>query len=405
MIQPLQGIRVLEWAAYHAGPGGTAILGDLGAEVIKIEQPGVGDPMRKSFRVGRIPFEFTSGRSLWNEGANRNKKSITIDLSKEKGREIAYRLATKSDVFLTNLRRRTVESMKMEYPVLSQFNPQLIYAWVSAYGPDGPDNELGGFDYQGQGRSGMMFSVGEDGMPPLLSQFGIVDQATAIMASHQILTALFMRERSGIGQEVHVSILSTGLYLLYMNVLLALVGGFEVPRHERAKEHPMRNYYRCADDRWLVMTLAANRQQEQWPILCRVLGHPELGNDPRFDTDDKRFDNSEQLVSIFDQIFATKPQAEWLHALNKHDLICCPVNRLSELVDDPQIMQNGYIADFDHPALGKIKIPGYPVHFSKSSVGTKSAAPELGEHTEEVLAEIGGYTKDEVVWLRKEGVV
>lgn len=404
-MQPLEGIRVLEWGVFHAGPGGTAILGDLGAEVIKIEQPGGGDPMRNIQRIGRISFHMPNVGSLWNEGTNRNKKSITIDLSKEKGREIAYRLVGKSDVFLTNLRRRTVKSMKMEYSDLRQINPQLIYAGVSAYGPDGPDSDFGGFDPQGQARSGMMFSVGEEGMPPLVSQFGIFDQATAIMASHQILTALLARERFGIGQEVQVSILSTSIYLLYMNVLTALVGGFEVPRYERPKENAMRNYYRCSDDRWLMLTLPANRQQQQWATVCQVLGHPELINDPRFDTDEQRFANTEELVNVFDQIFITRPRDEWLHALREHDLICCQVNRLSELVDDPQIMQNGYIDDFEHPILGKIKIPGYPVHFSESRVGTRSMAPRLGEHTEEVLTEIGGYTNDEVAQLQEDGVI
>jgi len=174
MLQPLQGIRILEWAIYHAGPGGPAILGDLGAEVIKIEQPKAGDPLRPRIQFGKAYFEF-KGRNLFFEGANRNKKSITLDLSKEEGREVAYRLAAKSDVFLTNIRSTTVEKMKMSYPILHEINPRLIYASVSAYGSSGPDSWRGGFDYQGQARSGMMFSMGEPDMPPLLIHFGVVD--------------------------------------------------------------------------------------------------------------------------------------------------------------------------------------------------------------------------------------
>ena len=165
MLQPLQGIRVLEWAIYHAGPGGPAILGDLGAEVIKIEQPKVGDPLRARVKFGRSYFEFKE-RNLFFEGANRNKKSIILDLSKEEGREIAYRLAAKSDVFLTNIRQETVDKMKMGYPILHEINPRLIYASVTAYGPYGPDSQRGGFDYQGQARSGLMLSTGEPDMPP-----------------------------------------------------------------------------------------------------------------------------------------------------------------------------------------------------------------------------------------------
>lgn len=403
MKQPLEGIRVLELGMFHAGPGGSAILGDLGAEVIKIEQPGIGDPMRHMKMVGSVPLEIQGGLSIWHEAANRNKKSVTIDLRKEKGREVAYRLVSKSDVFLTSLRRPAVEKLKMDYPVLSRINSKIIYAWVSGYGPNGPDRDMGAFDYQGQGRSGMMFCVGEPDMPPLVSQFGIIDQTTSIMASHEIITALLMRERFGIGQEVHVSILSTALYMLYCNVLIALVGGFEVPRHNRTKEYPLRNYYKCGDGRWFILT--ATQFEKYWPALCRALGHPELENDERCNTAEKLQANSEQFVALFDQIFATKPRDEWLKLFAKYDLPVAPVNRLSELVNDPQITENGYIVDFNHPRLGKIKIPGYPIHFSKTYAGTRSAAPEIGEHTESVLKEIGGYSETEIAQLRAEGVI
>lgn len=403
MNQPLEGIRVLELGMFHAGPGGAAILGDLGAEVIKIEQPGSGDPIRKLAFVGHVRLELEGGRSIWHEGANRSKKSVTIDLSKEKGREIAYRLAGKSDVFLTSMRRPAVEKLKMNYATLSKVNPKIIYAWVSGYGPNGPDRDVGAFDYQGQGRSGMMYCIGEPDMTPLVSQFGIIDQATSIMASHEIITALLMRERFGIGQEVHVSILSTALYLLYCNVLIALVGGFEAPRHQRSKEYPLRNYYKCADGRWFILTVTIF--DKYWSSLCQAIGHTELENDARFDSTEKLLVNSEQLVVLFDQIFAMRPRDEWLKIFAKYDLPVAPVNRLSELVEDPQIMENDYIMDFEHPRLGKIKIPGYPVHFSKTDAKTKIAAPELGEHTVSVLREIGGYSDKEIAQFRDEGVI
>jgi len=403
MRQPLEGIRILELGMFHAGPGGTAILGDLGAEVIKIEEPVVGDPMRRLNLVGSVRLELEGGASIWHECANRNKKSVTIDLSKKKGKEVAYRLAGKSDVFLTSLRRPAVERLEMDYSVLSKINPKLIYAWVSGFGPNGPDRDAGAFDYQGQGRSGMMFSMGEPQMPPLVCQFGIIDQATSIMASHEIITALLMRERFGVGQEVHVSILGTALYLLYANVSIALIGGLEVPRHHRTTEYPLRNYYKCADDRWFIMTLTIS--EKYWRSLCQAIGRPELEKDTRFDTDEKRRANSEQLVAMFDQIFAARPRKEWLDIFANFDFPVSPVHRLSELVDDPQIVQNNYIVDFDHPRLGKIKIPGYPVQFSKTYARTRSAAPELGEHTEAVLAEIGGYSLKQIGELKNEGAI
>jgi len=401
--RPLEDVRVLDCGIYHAGPGGPAILGDLGAEVIKIEQPRVGDPIREQKTVGSIFFEIPGNRNIYCEGANRNKKSVTIDLKTRKGQEIAQRLVSRSDVFLTNMRRPAVEELNLTYSVLRRVNPGLIYATVSAFGPKGPDRDRGGFDYQGQARSGFMYSMGEADMPPLVCQFGIIDQATALMASHQIITALYMRERCGVGQEVHISILGTAISLLHFNVLMAQMGGFEPPRHRRSTEQPMRNYYKCSDDKWLMMTLTP--QERHWGPLCRALDHPELETDPRFDTSDKRLENAEKLVGIFDKVFITRPQKEWLRILGKYDLFCCAINSLKDLKDDPQVTENHYLVDFEHPTLGIIKIPGYPGHFSECPAGTISAAPELGEHTEDVLTEIGGYSNEEIDQFKKEEII
>jgi len=401
--RPLEGIRVIDCGTYHAGPGAPAILGDLGAEVIKIEQPGVGDPIRRQMRIGTIPFEIPGGRSIFCEGANRNKKSVSIDLNTKRGQEIIFDLVRQSDVFLTNMRSHAVEKMNITYPTLSAINDQLIYAVVSAFGPKGPDRDRGGFDYQGQARSGFMYSFGEPEMPPLVSQFAIIDQATAIMTSHQIITALYMRERFGIGQEVHVSILGTSLFLLYFNILIEQMGKFDPPRHKRSHANPLRNYYCCKDKKWIMMTLTP--EEKHWTPLCKALGCPELVEDPRFNSDERRLVNAETLVSIFDRIFATRPRTDWLDVFAKHDLFASAVNTLSELAHDPQIVENGYLIDFDHPTLGQIKIPGYPGHFSKAWAGTTRAAPELGEHTDEVLGGLCGYSEEEIRALREKGIV
>ena len=402
MLQPLQGIRVLEWAIYHAGPGGPAILGDLGAEVIKIERPKEGDPLRERFQFGKSYFDF-QGRNLFFEGANRSKKSITLDLSKEEGREVAYRLAAKSDVFLTNIRSTTVEKMKMSYPILHEINPRLIYASVSAYGSSGPDSWRGGFDYQGQARSGMMFSMGEPEMPPLLIHFGVVDQTTAFMASHAILSALVMRERSGIGQQVEISILGSALALLHFNTLLALLG-HEMPRPKRTDTDPLRNYYQCRGGKWICFTLPT-LQPGLWAEFCQAIERPDLESDARFVSFEKRLENCGELISILDSIFATKTRDEWDDVLERHGFFCAPVNQSSELKDDPQVTENKYIVDFDHPVFGKVQLPGYPVHFSEASAGPQTAAPELGEHTEEVLREIGGYSAEEIERLRGKEII
>ena len=402
MEYPLEGIRILEWGIFHAGPGGSAILGDLGAEVVKIEQRGKGDPIRHRSRFGRASFDLAGERNLFFEASNRNKKSITIDLDKEKGREIVYRLIPRFDVFLTNLRRKTVEKMGMTYPILSGLNPRLIYVSVSSYGPKGPDRDHGGFDFQGQARSGIMYSMGEPEMPPLILHFGLIDQATAITVSQAVLAALFMRERTGKGQEVQTSILGSALYLAYCNFLNALWLNQDVPRHYRVDTDPTRNYYHCGDGKWFAITL---QPDGDWSRFCQAIGQPELERDAKFDTLQKRAEeHSRELIPLLEQVFLTKSRDEWLEILKQYDLFACPVNRPTELKDDPQVREN-YLDEIDHPSLGRIEIPGFPVHFGQARAGTRKTAPQLGENTEEILREFGGYDEEQIEQFRKEEII
>jgi len=400
--KPLDGIRILEWGIFHAGPGATAILADLGAEVIKIEQPGLGDPIRLLSRFGKANVSM-KGRSLFYEGANRHKKNITLNLDTEKGREIAYRLAAKSDVFMTNIRRKGVEKLRMTYSALSHINPRIIYATVSGYGPRGPESQQGAFDFHGQARSGMMYCMGEPDMPPLLLHFGVIDQATAIMASHAILTALFARERTGKGQEVHVSILGSALFLQYFNVMNAMVMGQPVPRHERRSTDALRNYYQCQDGKWVCITVSY--QMSAWEDFCRAIGHPEMAKDPRFETREKRFENCEELIALLDSVFATRMQEEWHRLFVEHGMFATRINSPMDLRYDPQVLENDYLVNFDHPIFGRNLIPGYPVHFSETPADTRGRAPEQGEHTDEVLQEIAGYSASEITQFRDDGVV
>lgn len=402
MPKPFEGIRILEWGIFHAGPGGTAILAEMGAEVIKIEQPGSGDPARLA-EYKDITLRLPDGNSLFYAGSNRGKKSITLNLAHPRGREIAYGLVRKSDVFFTNLRPSTVKKMGMDYETLSQINPRLIYASVTGFGERGPDADRGAFDYQGQGRSGLMYCFGEPNMPPLLGQFGIVDQATAVMASYEIALALLMRERFGIGQQVSVSLLGTASYLLYFNYLALLTTGREIPRHDRTRASPVRNYYQCQDGKWLVLTQPPN--DETWREVCEILGRSDLVNHPRYDSEKKRLENSPELVAIFNEIFASKPRDEWLKLFSTRNLAVCAVNTIREAVDDPQVRENSYVVDFDHPDLGHIRIPGFPIHLSQAQIDNNLLAPRLGEHTEAVLKEVGGYTDREIAQFREDGII
>ena len=402
MRKPFEGIRVLEWGIFHAGPGGTAILCDLGAEVIKIEQPLIGDPERL-IQYKDIVFKLPDNTSLFYAGSNRGKKSITINLEHPQGKQIAYNLVKKSDVFFTNLRRSTVKKMLMDYQTLSKINSRLIYASVTGFGTQGPDADRGGFDYQGQGKSGMMFTFGGPGMPPLLGQFGIVDQATAIMASYEIVIALFMRDRFGTGQEVDVSLLSTASYLLYFNYLVPLITGKEIPRHEQASAGATRNYYQCLDGKWIVQTLRGDN--ESWKEICRVLGHPELVDDPSFNNEPKRMERSRELVAVFNKAFANKPRDEWLRLFAENKLPICAVNTVTEAINDPQMIENDYIVDFTHHSMGHMRIPGFPIHFSQAQINNNLQAPVLGEHTDSVLKEIGGYSDEDIAQFREARVI
>ena len=400
--QPLRGVRALEWGAFHAGPGGLAILGDLGAEVIKIELPKTGDPIRGLVRFGNVPVA-RDGHSLFYEGANRHKKSIALDLSKEEGKQIAYRLVSKCDIFVTNFRIKAVEKQRMTYEDLCQVNPRLIYAAVSAFGSRGPDRDAGGFDFLGQARSGLMLAVGEPDMPPLIAQFGLIDQMTSITISHAILTALYARERTGLGQEVKVSLLSSAMFLQYFNVLNALIMDQDVPRHQHKSTDPLRNYYKCRDGKWLCITVA--HHPTAWRNFCLAIDHPELEHDGRFKNWERRFENRDDFIAFLDTVFVCRTRDEWVPILSERDVFCSPVNTAMELIKDPQTTANEYVVETSHRLFGDIKVPAYPVEFSKTPAAPGFTAPKLGEHTREILRDIGGYNETDIAGFQNDGVI
>lgn len=276
---PLAGVRVVEYAVFHAGPGASAILGDLGADVVKIEEK-VGDPVRYWTNVGGVDLTMEGSESIWHHISNRNKRSICLDIGVERGKEILFRLLKGADVFLCNLRKSTRERLGIDYESISKINRRIIYAGVSGYGPEGPLSDLGAFDPLGQARSGMMFATGSE--RPALINLAVLDQATAIAASHGILTALFVRERQGVGQEVQVSLLSTGLWLLYGNLMMiGCISKDPSMDWKRSRNSPLRNLFRCKDGKWLIGT--HHPEERYWPLFCRLTGQDHLLRDPNLD--------------------------------------------------------------------------------------------------------------------------
>jgi crotonobetainyl-CoA:carnitine CoA-transferase CaiB-like acyl-CoA transferase len=392
MYKPLEGIKVLEWGIYYAGPGATAILSDMGADVIKIEQPVTGDPFRKPNLSG---LEIEGNSSVLFEGTNRGKRSITLDLTQDDGRKIVYDLIPKIDVFFTNVRTSTIQKMKMDYTTLSRINPKLIYARVNAYGIRGPDADRGGFDRHGQARSGMMFSLG--GPEPKRIPGGIVDHSTAVMASYEVVLAVLMRERYGIGQEVDISLLGTASYMMYLENLGFLLGD----RTNSEQVHPLRSHYRCKDGKWLIIRV----KDSAWQKVCEILGCSSPKNDRVFHDITEKGIDSPELVNIFKKAFESRPRSEWLPLLYAENLIVAPINTREESFNDPQMIENRYIIEYEHPDMGKIRIPGSPMHFSKAEVKNALKAPKLGEHTTEILHDMLSYSDKEIAELRGRGVI
>jgi crotonobetainyl-CoA:carnitine CoA-transferase CaiB-like acyl-CoA transferase len=380
------------------------MLADLGAEVIKIEERERGDPGRGITAVAGSATVKKS-RNYYFEANNKHKKSITLDLKRPEAREIVYRLAARSDVFVQNFRKGVAKRLGLGYADLAAHNPKLIYASASGYGPEGPDSGEPSFDYLGQARSGIMNALGTGSTEPTYVYGGIADQMGAIMLAYGVLAALFARERTGIGQEVDASHLGSMMALQGLNVAARTIMGKEFPRNTRANAYnPLWNHYRCADNKWIA--LAMLQPDRYWKDFCEVLGKPELIEDPRFAESRTRGKNAAELIAIFDGIFATRPRDEWMRTLKgRGDFIYTVVNSVSDLPDDPQVRANGYVVDHEHHELGALTLLGMPVKLSATPGEPRGHAPELGEHTEALLTEMLGYSWDDVARLREANVI
>ncbi len=404
MAMPLDGIRVIDWTIWQQGPVASTLLGDLGAEVIKIESRDGGDPGRGLLRAQGI--DLSDRPNFYFEANNRNKKSLTVDLSKPEGQALVQELVAKSDVFVQNFRKGVAARLGLGAAELRERNPRLIYASATGYGPEGPDSGEPSFDHLGLARSGIMMAAGEPGMPPLGVAGGVADQMGAIMLAYGVLAALMAREKHGVGQEVDASHLGSMAVLQGLSLSMKLMLGVAMPRMPRAQaSNPLWNHYRCQDDRWLaVAMLQADRY---WADFCRALDLPELADDERFRDTASRAQNAAAAVAAFDEAFAKRPRAEWIEHLKKSpgDFIFTIVNTVDDLPDDPQVLVNEYVTEFDHPQYGKTKVVGMPVRLSETPGSVRSPAPELGQNTEEVLLDVLGWDWDRISELREKEVI
>jgi len=401
MAGPLDGIRVVEITMFQQGPVAGMRLGDLGAEVIKVE-PKTGDPGRGMMRIVGADTGL-KGRNYYFESNNRNKRSIALDLNTKKGKEIFLELIKRADVFLTNMSIAAPKRMGIDYQTLSSINPRLIYAQASGWGRQGPDaNELS-FDYTGIARSGTMMMCGERGGPPGTLIPGMGDEHGGLMCAWTVTAALYAREKTGKGQLVDTSLMGSLIALHGVNFAATGVLGQEFPRLLRAEAgNAIYNHYKCKDDKWIV--IAHLQPDRYWPNVCKAMGLEELEHDPRFNTIEARHDNGKELVPILDKRFATKTRDEWMEIFKRGNVIYTPIQSPTEVFNDPQALANEYIVKVNHPVWGKIKMLGFPWTFHETPASVRREAPELGQHTEEILLELG-YSWDDIAKLKDEEVI
>jgi crotonobetainyl-CoA:carnitine CoA-transferase CaiB-like acyl-CoA transferase len=402
MVQgPLAGIRVIEISTFQQGPVAGMRLGDLGADVIKIE-PKEGDPARRHMKTVEADFH-VKGYNYYFEHANRNKRGIVLDMKTRKGMEIFLQLIDAADVFLNNMSIGAPLRLGIGPDALLARNPRLVYAQASGWGRKGPLANSLSFDYTGIARSGLMMAAGENGTPPSMILPGLGDELGGLMSAWGVTLALFARERTGKGQVVDTSLMGSVIAMLghLMSGTAMLQQVF--PRFVRAQSgNALYNHYCCKDNQWLV--IAHLDPDRWWTKVCGALGLERLVNDPKFNSITARAANGKELVAIFDEVFAGKTREEWMQILEKHGCIFTPVQDIKDVVDDPQVMANRYMIEIDHPTHGPTKTMGFPWDLSDTPASWRREAPKLGEHTEEVLLGMG-YSKEDIQKFREDGVV
>jgi crotonobetainyl-CoA:carnitine CoA-transferase CaiB-like acyl-CoA transferase len=346
------------------------------------------------------------GRIAVFDHANRNKRSITLDVRKPSGRNILKKLLEKSDVLVTNFRESVVKRAKMDYESLSQFNPELVYGIITGYGSKGIDRDKRSFDISGQARSGMMFAMGDrDAHEPVQMQGAPLDQLGGSMLAYGILAALLKREQSGKGMKVESSILGCGIHLHAFSVNLQLWRERSLARHSRTRSrNPMANYYECSDGKWLM--IAEYQSDRFWHEFCATLNIDELENHPKYANALVRAEHCQELIQILDKVFSTRTREQWLTLFREKE---CQftyeiVNSTEDLTTDPQVLTNRMIVDLDHPTMGQVKAVTSPILLNDKPMSIRPA-PEFGEHTEEVLIDICGYSWEEINHFREEGII
>jgi crotonobetainyl-CoA:carnitine CoA-transferase CaiB-like acyl-CoA transferase len=392
------GLKVVDLASFVAGPGAAVILSDFGADVIKVEPPH-GDTWRIGYKVPPQPV--SDDNYPWHLN-NRNKRGLALDLKSPEAPAILERLAKWADVMIVNTPHPARERLGLGYDVVGQWNPKLIYADITGFGDAGPDAHLPGFDITAYwARSGLLAVTRDAGAPPTLPTSGSGDHATAVGLYSAIVTGLYRRERTGKGSYVTTSLLAEGVWSCGVAVQAALCGAQFYPLHDRTKpSNPTFSVYRAGDDTWFLLALTP----DMWPTLTMALGHPELNEDPRFNTPAAQKANAEALTAALDAIFESQPMAHWAGLLAPAGLTFGVVRAPVDVIDDPQLVANNIVVPLEGAGGKLTSTISSPIQVHGVAKTPARRAPELGEHADEILGELG-FDADEIGRLRATGVV
>jgi crotonobetainyl-CoA:carnitine CoA-transferase CaiB-like acyl-CoA transferase len=387
---PLDGIRVLDLSTWQTGAGGTALLADLGADVVKIEAPGAGDPGRG---IHVVPGEEASGENLFVEVMNRNKRGLALDLKHPDGRALFLTLVEHADVVAENFRVGTMERLGIGYATLRERNPRIVLASVNGFGPAGPDADVGVFDIMGHSRSGLMYLLSGVPEPRYIGAYGVADHVGAVFFAYAALAGLVARGVHGFGQHVSASQLGGLMTVQTLPINRYLATGGQPWTDAPYEPSALFNFYAAADGAYLC--LGCTPEGRYWDAVCDVLERPDLPADPRFADQPARTAHAGELIAAVAETIRTRPRDAWLERLRARAIPVTPVQQYSDLAEDPQVLENGYI---EHGQVG------VPIGFSETPARRRRGAPGVGEHTDEVLAE-WGLAAEEIRRLHAAGAI
>lgn len=393
-LPPLAGLRVVDFSQVAAGPYATSLLGDLGADVVKVEG-GNGDPFRQTDEI------FGEGESGYFYGINRSKRCVTLDLHHPRKQEVLEKLVLWADVVIVGFRPDAVSRLGLDYNVLGEINPRVIYCSLTAFGEDGPRASEPGMDILAQALSGVMGTTGEPGRPPVKVGPPIADFVCSYLLGFAVCAALVARERDGVGQKISVNLLD-GQLASMANYITPFLRN-RIPIRPVGGGHPQLVPYQVFQTQGGYIVVAC-LSDKFWPPLVSALDMPALGDEQRFSTNAGRVGAREEIVGALQEKLLTRPADYWLQRLTERGVPCGPVHRLEDALEDPQVIHNKMISELKHPVYGKYGVVNNPMHFERTPTVPFGYAPSMGEHNREVLTELG-FKSDEIADLANDGVL